>query len=589
MEGTEINWARSVFSNLMEMVRPASDRSWGYAVQLGKIFLHLKIKVGPGVGILKRSIIRSRHFLPRKQSASSSTEDEEWDDEEADTEGTENRTDHDGDNDERADDGNFNREEADEAEAERLAQNIFQGIIRRDEDVIDLYLEWHEYRFNTKYKDILSDHSQEHCIARLEEVEDNILRLTKSTPLVLEKLEKGKLEIRQEIERLEAICKQKQVPVYTAPVIEDFQTDWTTEDTVTPRDIETPLPENDEVPTSKTVEEQTLENVEVPISEVPVTNLEEAVTLETPTEVVDITDSGERADPDTTEQSPPTPPPEATVSVPPKEWIEDRLQEFEASVSERIGEQLKKFEVSTSGQMEDRLQKFEASISEMIDDRIVEHNVSKLQPFKDSADKIFDSAIKFADATKLVVDHTQTRLEQLSTGLWEEAGERENCAQHIVALEGLTSELKKDFERERLDAEVSRDKEAPRATQLTEEEVEAERIRRAESMYPGYAEQIARQAAADAERLETEQRRLAGFAKEHEKKKKAAASASAPTASASEPKKRKKPASKKVRIVEMLNIISDPVETGTSQQDDQVENELEEQLRYRSKRPRHST
>ncbi|XP_047313726.1 uncharacterized protein LOC124917314 [Impatiens glandulifera] len=462
-------------------------------------------------------------------------------------------------------------------------------------------------------------------------------------PRVLEKLEKGKLEIRQEIERLEAICNQKQVPVYTAPVIEDFQIDWTTEDTETPKDIETPMPEDDEVPTSKTVEVQILEDVEVPILENAALNLEEAVTLETPTEVVVITDSDERADPNQTEQSPPTPPPEATVSVPPKEWIEDRFQELEASVSGRIDEQLKKVEVSTSGQIEDRLQKFEASISEMIDDRILEHNVSKLQPFKDSADKIFDSAIKFANATKLVVDQNQVRLAELSTGLWEEAGEREKCAQQTATLEGITSDLKKDLGRvdttidrvsalektnetlvaevkalteqmaeilkakenadaaaieadalvakrvqERLDAEVSKDKEPPRATQLTEEEIEAERVRRGEALFPGYAEKAARLAADDAARLEREARRLAGFAKENEKKKKAAASVSAPATSASAPKKRKRPAPKKVRIDEMLNEISDPVETGTSQQADLVEDDVEEQLRSRSKRPRPS-
>ncbi|XP_047339863.1 fibrous sheath CABYR-binding protein-like [Impatiens glandulifera] len=507
MEGTEINWARSVFSNLMEMVRPDSDRSWGYAVQLGKIFLHLKIKVGPGVGILKRSIIRSRHFLPRKQSASSSTggrkkkaakknapakastggkrkekvifedppqqtEDEEWDDEEADTEGTENRTDHDDD-----------------------------LSARSPTDA--------EQSFNPE--------------------------TTEVAPRVLDKLEKGKLEIRQEIERLEVICNQKEVPVYTAPVIEEFPIDWTTtsrEDTETPRDIETPIQDNAEIPTSKTVEVQSLEDVEVPNSEIEVINLEDSAQLEPPNEEEAPINPDERADPNPTEQSPPTPPPEATVSVPPKEWIEDRLQEFEASVSGRIGEQLKKFEVSTSGQVEDRLQKFEASISEQIDDRILNHNVSKLQPLKDRCENIFDTAMQFADVTK----------------------------------------------QERLDAEVSRDKEAPRATQLTEEEIEAERIRRAELLYPGYAEQLARQAAADAERLETEQRRLAGFAKEHEKKKKAAASVSAPAASASEPKKRKKPASKKVRIVETLNTISELVETGTSQQADPEPSSLTEKL-----------
>ncbi|XP_047322197.1 uncharacterized protein LOC124926073 [Impatiens glandulifera] len=506
----------------------------------------------------------ARHLLSAtNKPITTSGKDEEWASEETDTEWTEDRTVHEddnsarspndaersanpettegedgvdeGDNDEGDNDEGNNQEEADEAEAERLAQNIFQGINRRDEDVIDLYLEWHEYRFNTKYKDIRPDLSQQ--------VE------------------------------------------YPTPSREEVET---------PREFEEPILEDEEPIPTLGVEVPNLEDA-VPNLESEVPSLKDAATLEPPNENAALIDSGERGDPDPTEQLTPTPPPEATVSVPPKEWIDDRLQEFEASVSGRIDDQLKKFEMSISGQLEDRLQKFKASISEQIDDRVLEHEVSKLQPFKECCNKIFDSAMQFAGVTKNLVDQHQARLADLSTGLWEEAGEREKCAQHTAALEGITSDLKKDFERvdttidrvsvlektnetlvaeenadaaaleadaliakrvqDELNAEASKDKEAPRSSQLTEAEIEAERIRRAEILYPGYAEKVASQAAADAERLDTEARRLAGFAKEHEKKKKAAASDS-------EPKKRKRPAPKKVRIVEMLNEISDPVATG---------------------------
>ncbi|XP_047306197.1 calponin homology domain-containing protein DDB_G0272472-like [Impatiens glandulifera] len=90
-----------------------------------------------------------------------------------------------------------------------------------------------------------------------------------------------------------------------------------------------------------------------------------------------------------------------------------------------------------------------------------------------------------------------------------------------------------------LDAEAGKEKEAPRSSQLTEEEEEAERIRRSETRFPGLAKKAAAQAAKDAERLEREARRLEGYAAEN-KKKQAAASVSAP-------KKRKREAPRKCK------------------------------------------
>ncbi|XP_047326305.1 enolase-phosphatase E1-like [Impatiens glandulifera] len=380
-------------------------------------------------------------------------QDEEWAPEETDPERTEDETVHDDDHSARspndaeqsanpettegeeggdtgANDEGHDREEADEAEAERLAQNIFHGINKRDEDVIDLYLEWHEYRFNTKYRDILPNSPQQDCIARLEE----------------------------------------QVPVYTAPVIEEFPVDCPTpsrEEVETPRDIEAPMQEDVEVPTSKIVEVQILEDVEVPISEIAATNLEDAVTLEPPNENAALIDSSERADPDPTEQSIPSPPPEATASAPPKEQIEDRLQKFEASVSGRIDDQLKKFEMSISGQIEDRLQQLDASISERIDDRV---QMAEILKAKENA----DAAAIEADA--LVAKKVQ----------------------------------------DALDVEASKDKGAPRSSQLTEADLEAERIRRAEILYPGYAEKVASQAAEDAARLEREVQQSSDFGQQQQ-------------------------------------------------------------------------
>ncbi|XP_047320083.1 stress response protein NST1-like [Impatiens glandulifera] len=127
-----------------------------------------------------------------------------------------------------------------------------------------------------------------------------------------------------------------------------------------------------------------------------------------------------------------------------------------------------------------------------------------------------------------------------------------------------------------LDAEASKEKEAPRSSQLTEEEEEAARIKRGEALFPGLAKKASAQAVEDAERLEREKRRLEGYEVEN-KKKKAATSTSAP-------KKRKREAPKKVQIADLLDEVTETVITSTSQQADQVEEEVEEQLQSRFQR-----
>ncbi|XP_047314449.1 myosin heavy chain, clone 203-like, partial [Impatiens glandulifera] len=125
---------------------------------------------------------------------------------------------------------------------------------------------------------------------------------------------------------------------------------------------------------------------------------------------------------------------------------------------------------------------------------------------------------------------------------------------------------------------VSKEKEAPRSSQLTEEEEEAERLRRAEAKFPGLTKKAAAQATKDDARLERERRRLEGFVKDN-KKKKEASSVSVPT-------KRKREPSKKVQIADLLNEVTETVITSIPQQAAQVEEEVEEQLQPRSTRQR---
>ncbi|XP_047309945.1 calponin homology domain-containing protein DDB_G0272472-like [Impatiens glandulifera] len=419
------------------------------------------------------------------------------------------------------------KEEAEEAEADRVTLKLLKIAKERAESIEELYLEWHEHRFGTPYREILLGHTNLECIHRLEEVEDLIMNLTNSntiqevlhrtcllkpkvqlrklttrirkiteefkavgpedtlTPRVLERLEKAKGDLIQEIDRLEAICSQRKIPVYTATRIE-----------TSPDHCTTPPREN-------------------------------AASKE----------SDERADPKPTGQSPSSQP-EVSASDFTKEWVEGRLQRLEDSTAERI------------------------------DSRIQEFEDSAVQPFKERSQRIVGSALKFADTTRYLLNRNQERISEMDEDLQEEAALRSKYVKRTAILEDLTSELKKDFDRferetdqrwlmtwstqhsdespnsrrkmrDALDAEAGKEKEAPRSSQLTEEEEEAERIRRSEAMFPGLAKKAAAQAAKDAERLERETRRLEGFAADN-KKKKAVSSASAP-------KKRKREAQRKFK------------------------------------------
>ncbi|XP_047319501.1 myosin heavy chain, clone 203-like [Impatiens glandulifera] len=293
-------------------------------------------------------------------------------------------------------------------------------------------------------------------------------------------------------------------------------------------------------------------------------------------------ESDERADPLLTGNSPLTQP-EVSESDFTKEWVESRFQRFEGSTTERI------------------------------DRRIQEFEDSAVQPFKERFQRIVCSALKFAETTRYLLDKTRDRLSEINEDQQEEAVLRSKYFKRTVILEDTTSELKENFGRleretdqrlaevaedlinvddaavaadaqtakrvqDELDAEASKEKEAPRSSQLTEEEEEAERLRKAEAKFPGLTKKAAAQAAEDDARLERERRRLESFAKDN-KKKKAASSVSAPT-------KRKREPSKKAQIADLLNEVTETVITSIPQQAAQVEEEVEEQLQPRSTRQR---
>ncbi|XP_047306315.1 uncharacterized protein LOC124909708 [Impatiens glandulifera] len=618
IEGTKVNWAKAVFHNLMEMVKPDSNRSWGYVVPLGKIFLHHNLNIGPGVTVSSRSLIRSKQFLERKQLAPSSTsgrkkatgkktapakekvesKGKEKSPDNADpnanpetTEGGEEGGEEDGE--EGGDEGGHERgnneeKENEEAEADRVTLKVLKGTIQRAETIEELYLEWHEHRFGKPYRQILPGYTDVECLHRLKRVEVVIMDLTKFntieevlhrtyllkpqaqlrkltirirkitakfeemgpedtlTPLVLERLEKAKGDLIQEIDRLEAMYGQREIPVYTTPRIDTSP---------------------DHCPTPPRANSATEE-------------------------------SDERADPNLTGQSPLTQP-EVSESDFTKEWVESRFQEFEDS---------------------------------------------EVLPLKEKFQRTVSSALKFANTTRYLLDRTHDRFSEIDEDQQEEAALRGKHLKRTVILEDTTSELKENFDRlkreidqrlttmaddlvgttlgraselekkiagledelkalsaqvaellqakinadaaaieadaqaakkvqDELDAKASKETEAPRPSQLTEEEEEAERIRRAEAKFPGLAKKAAAQAAKDAARLERERRRLEGFADDN-KKKKAASSVSAPT-------KRKREPSKKAQIADLLNEVTETVIGSTPQQVPQVDEEDEEHLKPR--------
>ncbi|XP_047317271.1 uncharacterized protein LOC124920762 [Impatiens glandulifera] len=128
-----------------------------------------------------------------------------------------------------------------------------------------------------------------------------------------------------------------------------------------------------------------------------------------------------------------------------------------------------------------------------------------------------------------------------------------------------------------LDDEARKEKEAPRPSQITEEE-EAERIRRAEAKFPGLAKKAAAQATKNAARLERKSQRLEGYATANKKKKETAAS--------SIPAKRKRESSKKAQVADLLNVVTDTVIESIPDQATYIEEEAEVHLHRRPTKQR---
>ncbi|XP_047320564.1 laminin-like protein epi-1 [Impatiens glandulifera] len=644
IEGTKVNWAKEVFNNLKDMVKPDSTRSWGYAVPLGKIFLHHNLKIGPGVTIPSRSLIRAKQFPERKQpapgstggrkkttgkksapakekaerkgkekivfseppqqteveesaSTSEQTESEKTDDERPNDEeehsgqspdNTSTGADH--ETEEGGEESSEKEEEEDEpTKADKIARKTLKVIEQRADKVGEIYREWHEHRFSKRYRHILPGYTDEECFQRLREVEDVVMDLTNSetihealgrtcllrpraqlrkltirirkitlrfeevisedtlTPLVLERLEKARGELVKEIERLEVMYKQREIPHYIPPRIEKGQTSEATPPRANPATDET----------------------------------------------------DERTDPPLTEQSPHKQPEVSEPGVT-KEWVKSLIQEFEDSTVNPLEEKFKRTVSSAlrfANTTRQLLSRTEDRFSEIEDDQqkeavlrsnhlrrtvILEDTTSEIKENFDRLERETDE--RLTEVTKDLVGTTLDRvsdLEKKNVGLEDDL---KALTAQVAKL--LQAKMNADAAAVEADARAAQevqdtlDNEARKAKdppQLPEEE-EAERVRRTEAKFPGFAKTVAAQAAKDAERLERERQRLKGFAAANKKKKEASAS--------SIPAKRKRKQSKKDLVTGLLNEVT---ETVIQNQPDPVthnEDEDEEHLQPRSTRQR---
>ncbi|XP_047326576.1 uncharacterized abhydrolase domain-containing protein DDB_G0269086-like [Impatiens glandulifera] len=347
------------------------------------------------------------------------------------------------------------------------------------------------------------------------------------TPLVLERLEKARGELVEEIDRLEVMCRQREIPHSSVSQIDKGQTHGAT-----------------------------------PIQADPVINK-----------------TDERVEPPLTEQLQHEQPGVSEPGIT-KEWVKSLLQEFADSTVHPLEEKMKRtvghalrFSNNTRHTLlraDDRFSQLKADHRE---DAVLRnnhlHRTEALEEdtsgLKDNFDRLErETEQRLREVTEDLVGTTLSRVSELEK---KNAGLEDRNDKLEADLKALTAQ-------DTLDEEARLAKELP---QLTEEE-RAERERRTAAKYPGLAKSVAAQAAKDAERLDRERQRLEGFAAANKKKKE--------VPSSSVPAKRKRESSKKAQVAELLNEVTDTVIESLPDQATHVEEEDEEPLQRRPTRQR---
>ncbi|XP_047320571.1 neurofilament heavy polypeptide-like [Impatiens glandulifera] len=573
--GTPVNWSRVLFDVLIWMI---GVRTVDLVPQLSCLLVELGVPTCPGEE-------EEESASTSERTGSEKTDDEEQSGQSPDNAGT-------GANPETAEGGEEHSEEEEEEDdatkADRIARRLLEVIARRADNVGEIYREWHEHRFNKLYRDILLDFTDEECFQRLKEVEEIVMVLTNSetihealgrtsvirprarlqkltvrirkikeryedtsedtlTPLVLQRLEKAREELVEEIKRLEEMYKQREISHYTAPRIDKSPT-------------HRPTPPRADPATNKT---------------------------------------DERTDPPLTGQ-PPHDQPEVSEPGVTKEWVKSLLQEFEDSTVNPLEEKMQRpvssalrfanktrqlllWEDNQMSEIEDGYREEAESRSKQLQRTVIlEDKTSEIEKNFDRLERETDQ--RLTEVTEDLIGTTLGRVSELEKK--NEGLEAELKALTAQVAELLNAKINADVAvmeanaraaQEVQDALDNKARKAKDPPQLTEEE-RAERERRTAAKYPGLAKSVAAQAAKDAERLDRERQRLEGFAAANKKKKE--------VHSSSVPAKRKRESSKKAQVADLLNEVTDTVIESIPDQATHVEEEDEEHLLRRPTRQR---
>ncbi|XP_047326504.1 uncharacterized protein LOC124930192 [Impatiens glandulifera] len=602
--------------------------------------LHNNINTGPGVVLSSRKIIKSRQFLERKQPAPSSTDgrrkkstaktpapvkdksgskkgkkpivfteppsqtrdEEDWAST-SDRTGTQNTDENPSDKEEGPNDEEQSATSLDNAGTAASPKNIDAGadgreeeetpvdndrkiaanIVRQIMEEIELraqaaaavYREWFEYRSDKFFKHMLSGLTDGQSFRRLKEMEEDVIRLTNAenpnkamdrhaivkpharlqkltvhirklteryvagTPkaklqlLVVDMLEVKKGELTNEIEEIEAVRRQRGTTHSPRPETDDGQNRG-----------ETP-------PLEDPVINETDERTETPFTG--------------PLE----TDQPGDSEPGVTE-----------------ERVKSLIQEFADSKVRPWKRKIKKFARQTillAEKTRDDLVKAEDRITEIEvnyrDDTVLRNDyLKRTEDLEEKTSKMVDDMERFQRETEQQFTKVDEDLGRSSN----EVGSTLDRVNELInaklaadtAVEEANARAAKDIQ-DALDEETRKSKEPPR---LTEEEL-AERTQNIAAKNPALAKSMAAQAAEDAERLNTEKRRLAEFARAH-KKTKAVSSSSVPE------KRKRKTSSRKVQVTEMLERITETNIETPPHPDPLTEDEDEENLEPRSSRQR---
>ncbi|XP_047339880.1 stress response protein nst1-like [Impatiens glandulifera] len=388
--------------------------------------------------------------------------------------------------------------------------------------------------------------------ARLQKLTVRIRKLTEryvvGTPmanlplLVLEKLEIAKGVFDAEIDRLEAVYRQREKPHSPAPKTSNGQN-------------------RSETPTlADPATNETDERIEAPFTEQLVTG-------------------------------------QPGVSEPgiTEERVKSLIQEFDDSTVQPLQEKIKKAVRSTllfAEKKRDDVLKAEdliTVIEKEYEDDVILHNehYQQTEDLEEETSRIKDDIDRFERETEqrfkeghgsekknATLEDRNDKLEADLKALTAQVDELIKAKLNVdTAVEEANARAAKEVQ-DALDEETRRAKGTPR---LTEEEI-AERERNTAAKYPGLAKSIAVQAAKDAERLNAQKQGFEEYARAH-KKKKAAPSSSVPA-------KRKRKTSKKAQVAGMQERITETIIENQPDPATHTEDEDEEHLEQRSTRQR---